>query len=67
MAKKTIREVARETSIELGQAFNQSREFLKKRVRTPPRTSGRPSLAFALIPQEMRVARPKPIMRKKRR
>ncbi len=70
MAKKTIREVARETSQELGQAFTSFKGFVKKRVRAPPKQT--PSVAFAVVPPQFiqmprRVARPRRIKRRKRR
>ncbi len=69
MAKKTIREVARETSQELGQAFTSFKGFVKKRVRTPPKQT--PSVAFAVVPPQFiqmprRVTRPKKVKKRRR-
>ena len=60
---KTIREVARETSQELGQAFTESRRFLKKRIRKPT------DMKFAVVPPQyyQPVQKPRPVKRRMKR
>lgn len=38
----------------MGQAFSKSKEFLRKRIRSPPRIGGQPALAFAVTPSIIR-------------
>ncbi len=69
MVKKTIREVARETGQELGEAFTSFKGFVKKRVRVPPKQF--PALGFAVLPPQFiemprRITKPKKIKRRRR-
>ena len=51
---RELRRITKEVGQELGQAFSKSKEFLRKRVRQPPRASGQPPLAFTVTPQFIR-------------